>query len=44
MEKTILHLCADVGSDSKPYKDAGYKVVLIGKDIGVENFIPKSIF
>lgn len=36
--KTILHLCADTGSDSKPYKDAGYNVYLIGKDIGVENF------
>lgn len=36
--KTILHLCADTGSDSKPYKDAGYNVYLIGSDIGVENF------
>ena len=25
-EKTILHLCADLGSDSKPYRDAGYNV------------------
>jgi hypothetical protein len=38
--KTILHLCADIGSDSKPYKDAGYNVILIGKDIGVENYNP----
>ena len=38
--KTILHLCADIGSDSKPYKDAGYDVRLIGKDIGVENYNP----
>lgn len=38
--KTILHLCADIGSDSKPYKDAGYNVILIGKDIGVENYTP----
>ena len=38
--KTILHLCADTGSDSKPYKDAGYDVRLIGKDIGVENYTP----
>lgn len=38
--KTILHLCADTGSDSKPYKDAGYNVILVGKDIGVENFTP----
>jgi hypothetical protein len=40
--KTILHLCADTGSDSKPYKDAGYNVILVGSDIGVENFIPPS--
>lgn len=40
MRKTILHLCADIGSDSKPYRDAGYNVVLIGKDIGVENYEP----
>lgn len=38
--KTILHLCADIGSDSKPYKDAGYNVILVGKNIGVENFHP----
>jgi hypothetical protein len=38
--KTILHLCADTGSDSKPYKDAGYNVILVGSDIGVENFTP----
>jgi len=36
--KTILHLCADTGSDSKPWKDAGYNVILVGSDIGVENF------
>lgn len=40
-DKIILHLCADIGSDSKPYKDAGYNVLCIGKDIGVENFYPK---
>ena len=38
--KIILHLCADIGSDSKPYKDAGYDVRLVGKDIGVENYTP----
>jgi hypothetical protein len=38
--KTILHLCADIGSDTKPYRDAGYNVILIGKDIGVENYTP----
>jgi len=40
--KIILHLCADIGSDSKPYKDAGYDVRCIGKDIGVENYIPPA--
>ena len=35
--KRILHLCADVGSDSYPYQqDPGYEVTLIGKDIGKE--------
>lgn len=38
--KTILHLCADTGSDTKPYKDAGYNVILVGSDIGVENYHP----
>lgn len=38
--KTILHLCADTGSDSKVYKDAGYEVILVGSDIGVENYHP----
>ena len=38
--KTILHLCADTGSDSKPFKDAGYNVILVGKNIGVENYTP----
>lgn len=36
--KTILHLCADTGSDSKPYKDSGYDVVMVGSSIGVENY------
>lgn len=39
-DKTILHLCADIGSDSKPYRDAGYNVICVGKDIGVENYHP----
>ncbi len=39
-KKTILHLCADIGSDSKPYKDAGYNVILVGSKIGVENYHP----
>lgn len=39
--KTILHLCADLGSDSRPYQlDPEYEVILIGKDIGVENYSP----
>lgn len=38
--KKILHLCADTGSDSKPYRDNGYEVILVGKDIGVENYHP----
>lgn len=39
--KTILHLCADLGSDSRHYQlDPEYNVVLVGADIGVENFTP----
>jgi len=38
-EPTILHLCADTGSDSYPYKKAGYRVICVGKDIGVENYM-----
>ena len=39
-DKIILHLCADVGSDSQPYQEAGYDVRCIGKAIGVENYHP----
>lgn len=39
-DKTILHLCADIGSDSRPYSDAGYSVSCIGKTYGVENYHP----
>ena len=39
-DKIILHLCANEGSDSKPYRDAGYDVRIVGEDIGVENFMP----
>ena len=43
--KTILHLCADTGSDTKPYFDAGYKIIRIGKDVGVENYhAPKDVY
>jgi hypothetical protein len=38
--KIILHLCADIGSDSLPYREAGYDVRCIGKEIGVENYQP----
>lgn len=38
-DKVILHLCADTGSDTKPYQDdPEYEVVLVGSRIGVENF------
>ena len=40
--KIILHLCADIGSDSRPYKLAGYDVRLIGAEIGVENYNPPA--
>jgi site-specific DNA-cytosine methylase len=41
MKKVILHLCADIGSDSRPYQlDDDYEVILIGEKIGVENYYP----
>ena len=40
--KTILHLCADTGSDTKPYADAGYTVIKVGSDVGVENYTPPN--
>jgi len=40
VQKVILHLCADTGSDTKPYQNAGYTVIKVGSDIGVENFTP----
>ena len=41
MKKIILHLCADIGSDSRYYDlDDDYEVIKIGKDIGVENYSP----
>lgn len=40
--KIILHLCADIGSDSAIYADNDYKVIKIGKDIGVENYNPPN--
>lgn len=41
MPKTILHLCADLGSDSYFYQqDPDYKVIMVGEKVGVENFVP----
>lgn len=40
--RKILHLYADTGSDTKPWKDAGYEVILIGSSIGVENYHPPA--
>lgn len=40
-KKIILHLCADIGSDSLFYqKSDEYNVIMIGKEIGVENYNP----
>lgn len=40
-KKIILHLCADLGSDSYFYQqDSEYEVIMIGADIGVENYKP----
>lgn len=39
--RTILHLFADTGSDSWPYRiDPRYDVITVGADIGVENYHP----
>lgn len=39
--KVILHLCADLGSDSLFYqKSDEYEVIMIGEEIGVENYHP----
>lgn len=41
MKRIILHLCADLGSDSKYYQqDPNYEVIMVGESIGVENFTP----
>jgi len=40
-KKIILHLCADLGSDSRYYQlDDDYEVIKIGQEIGVENYTP----
>ena len=39
----ILQLCADTGSDTRPYQDdPNYEVILVGKDVGVENYHPSK--
>lgn len=42
MKKIILHLFADIGSDTKPYQDRPdeYEVICVGSKIGVENYKP----
>lgn len=41
MKKLILHLCADLGSDSLFYQQSpDYEVIMIGEKIGVENYHP----
>ena len=43
MKKIILHLCADLGSDSRYYQlDDNYEVIRVGIDIGVENYNPPT--
>ena len=43
--KIILQLCADTGSDTTPYRKNGYTVILIGSEIGVENYHPpKNVY
>ncbi|MEA2090941.1 MAG: hypothetical protein U9O83_01085 [Campylobacterota bacterium] len=46
MKKIILHLCADLGSDSRYYQlDDEYEVIKVGKEIGVENYHPpKNVY
>lgn len=46
MKKIILHLCADIGSDSRFYQlDDDYEVIMIGEEIGVENYHPpKNVY
>ena len=46
MKKIILHLCADLGSDSRYYQlDDDYEVIKVGQEIGVENYNPpKNVY
>lgn len=42
-KKTILHLCADIGSDSRYYQlSEDYNVIMIGEEVGVENYHPQG--
>lgn len=45
-DKIILHLCASrFGSDSKPYRDAGYTVICVDEQMDVRKFIPpKNVY
>lgn len=45
-KKIILHLCADTGSDTKPFQDdPDYTVIRVGASIGVENFhAPENVY
>lgn len=45
-KKVILHLCADLGSDSRYFQlDDDYEVIMVGEEIGVENYTPpKNVF
>lgn len=41
MKKIILHLCADLGSDSYYYQQSDeYEVIFVGEKVGVENYTP----
>lgn len=43
MKKIILHLCADLGSDSIYYQnDDSYQVIMVGEKTGVENYHPPA--
>lgn len=46
MKKIILHLCADIGSDSRYYQiNNDYEVIMVGEKIGVQNFnTPKNVY
>lgn len=40
-DKVILHLCASkFASDSKPYRDAGYTVIVVDEEMDVRKFEP----